>query len=623
MASPGTNNNFELPLNAYAAFDATNLKSLMIQRLNDGGVFTDQIYEGSYFNSLLDVIAYSYNVLLFYLNKTASESMYSQAQIYENMNKIVKTLNYNPVGNQTCVLAFSAVAPASLTPNAYTIPRFSFFNVNGINYTFTTDNTFIKTATTSEELTQLMESALLYQGTTIEYPVYTATGAPYEQVTIAAVSQDGTNDILDHKSIAVFVRGEGGRWKEWTRVDSLFLYDPTSEVFECRINESQRYIIKFGNNVYGKQLQVNDSVAIYYLKSDGNAGAIGPDVLNDNRLFLLNTPQFNTIFNDIKTTQNYISQDEASSIKFTNPFGSTSFSTVEDVRSIRNNAANTFKTQYRLVTTSDFETYVRTNYNNIIYDVRVVNNWEYAAEHLRYYYNIGLKAPNQDSRVLFNQVNFADSCDFNNIYIYLVPKLKKTNSTIINNNFVSVGLKTFIESGLTPYKMTTSEIVFVDPVYVAAGLGVASNSEIISKTLTPNLISETTLNIGRSSDSRLSETETKNRALQALKNYFDIANVRLGQKIDLDEINNAILEIEGVEVITTSRVVNGQLIEKNGLSFLLFNPVYSEPNEDIQIINQNIVLPYFKIPYLYNSDAILNQIRVYTSVTDGRSSREY
>jgi len=623
MNNNTTNNSFELPLNAYAAFDATNLKSLMQQRLNDGGVFTDQIFEGSYFNSLLDVIAYSYNVLLFYLNKTASESLYSQSQIYENMNKIVKSLNYNPVGFQTSVLAFSAVAPETIVPNAYTIPKFSFFNVNGINYTFTSDYTFIKSSVGKEELTQLMDSALLYQGTIVEFPLYIASGAPYEQFSVAAVGPDGQNEIIDHKSIFVFVRDETGIWREWSRVDSLFLTNPDSEVFECRINENQRYTIKFGNSVNGRQLLQNYAVAVYYLKSDGNAGTIGPNALNGNRLFLLNTPQFNTIFNDTKTSQNYINQADASKLQFTNPNASTSFSDLEDVNSIRNNATNTFKTQYRLITTGDFETYVKTNFSNIIYDVKAVNNWDYTAEHMRYLYNIGLKSPSEDSRVLYNQVNFADSCDFNNVYIYLVPKLQKTNSTILNNNFLSVGLKTFIENGLRPYKMTTSEIVMMDPVYVAAGLGVASNSEITSRALTTDINLSTFLNIGRDPDSRLSETEIKNRVLQVFKDYFDVKNVKLGQIIDLDEITNKILNIEGVETITTSRVVNDQNIEKSGISLIVFNPVYSEPTEDIQIVNQNIKLPYFKIPYLYNADKLLSQIRVYTPPANGSSPREY
>lgn len=618
-----TNNPFELPINAYAAFDATNLKSLMQQRLNEGGTFTDQVFEGSYFNSLLDVIAYSYNVLLFYLNKTSNESLYSQSQIYENMNKIVKSLNYNPVGNQTCVLSFSAVAPSTLAQNAYTIPRFSFFNVNGINYTFTSDNTFIKSTSQREVLTQLMDSALLYQGTMVEYPLYVSIGAPYEQFSVAAVSQDGTNEIIDHRSIYVFVRDETNTWKEWERVDTLFLQNPNSEVFECRLNENQRYVLKFGNNVYGKQLQQNYQIAVYYLKSDGGPGAIGPNVLNGNRLFLMNTPQFNQIFNDIKTPQNYITSTQAANLQFTNPYASTTFSDLENVDDIRNNAANTFKTQYRLITTSDFETFIKTNFGNLIFDTKVVNNWDYTADHLRYLYNIGLKAPNLDSRILYNQVNFADSCDFNNIYIYLVPKIQKTDSTLVNNNFLSVGLKTFIENKVRPYKMTTSEIIIMDPVYVAVGLGVASNSEITGKLLTPDLITSTTLNVGRSPDSRISENEIKNRVVTTVKNYFDVANVKLGQKIDLDFLNTSLLNIEGVETITTSRTINNQLIEKSGLSFLFFNPVYSEPTEDIQIVNQNLVLPYFKIPYLYDATNLIDRVKVFTPPYNGSSPREY
>ena len=85
----------EMPLsyNAYAAFDAQSLKLLMQQRLTQNGVFTDQIFEGSNFNNLLDVVAYSYNVLLFYLNQTSNESLFSNSQLYENMNKIVKQLS--------------------------------------------------------------------------------------------------------------------------------------------------------------------------------------------------------------------------------------------------------------------------------------------------------------------------------------------------------------------------------------------------------------------------------------------------------------------------------------------------------------------------------------------------
>jgi hypothetical protein len=620
-----TSNPFNLPFNAYAAFDATNLKTLMIQRLNQGNVFTDQIYEGSNFNSLLDVIAYSYNVLLFYLNKTASESMFSQAQLYENMNRIVKALNYNPIGFQSSVVAFEATAPTTLPAGVYTIPRYSYFTVNGIPYSFVQDATFIKTTDAREVLTQFNNSTLLYQGIFIPYPLYVANGSPFEEFSLAAVSEQGSNELIDHTNIYVYVTNDAGKYEQWNRVNSLYLEDPNSKSFECRFNENQRYTIKFGNNVNGKQLTPSSVVSVFYLKSDGTAGEIGPGVLDNNKLFLFNEPQFNTIFNDIKTNLTYVNSDQAANLTFINPAASTAFTNVEDALSIRSNAANTFKTQYRLITTSDFETFIKNNFSNVLNDVKVVNNWEYLAEHVRYLYNIGLEVPNNDSRVLFNQVTFADSCDFNNIYVYAVPKLQNSNmnSTKLRNNFLGTGIKDKIINELLDVKMTTSEIVIMDPVYVAVGLGVASNEEISNDLLTSDIISETRLVIGRSPNSRYSENEVKNQAVNIITEYFSVENTKLGQFINLDYLTSKIFNIPGVTSVNCTRVVNGQQITRSGLSLLVFNPVYSEPGEDINVINQSITLPYFKIPYIYNPDAIFNNIEIVTPDSQEASLREY
>ena len=72
------------------AFEALSLKQLIKERLNSTGYFTDQNYEGSNISSWIDIIAYSYHVLMFYLNRTSTESMFSEAQLYENINRIIK-----------------------------------------------------------------------------------------------------------------------------------------------------------------------------------------------------------------------------------------------------------------------------------------------------------------------------------------------------------------------------------------------------------------------------------------------------------------------------------------------------------------------------------------------------
>jgi hypothetical protein len=616
-----TSNQFELPFNAYAAFDALSLKSLMQQRLSQGNNFTDQLFEGSNFNSFLDVIAYSYNVLLFYLNKTGSESLYSQSTIYENMNKIVKSLNYNPVGNQSSVLSFSAVGTENLPANVYTTPRFSYFTLNGINYSFTNDATFLKGSNSVESLDQLSDNNVLKQGIFVEYPIYIATGDAFEEFTIVSVSEAGVNDIIDHSSIFVFVKDESNRWSEWNRVSNLYLESPTSTTFECRFNENQRYTLKFGNDITGKRLKPGYQVAVYYLKSDGTSGEIGPGVLSNNQMFLYNTPLYNDIMSNIRdANQNFLTSQQATNIVFSNPYASTSFTVLENTDAIRTNAANTFKTQYRLITTTDYENFIKTNYSNLIKDVKVVNNWEYLAEHVRYLYNLGLKTPSLDSRVLFNQLNFSDSCDFNNIYVYMVPRLQ--NNTLFSN-FLPTGLKDLVINGLQEVKMTTAEIVVMDPVYTAVAIGVASNAEINNFELTPELINETRLIIGRDPNSRLNPQTIKDRVSNVFKGYFSRENTKLGQQINLESITSQILSLEGVTSITCRRNVNGQNIDVDGLSFLVWNPVYSAPREDITILNQTVQLGYYKIPFLYNYDDVLNQIDVVTPDTLQATVREY
>ena len=77
---------FNLRQDGYVAFDAVSLKDLIIERLNENKIFTDQNFEGSNLSSLIDIISYSYHTLIYYLNKNSAESSFTQAEIYENIN---------------------------------------------------------------------------------------------------------------------------------------------------------------------------------------------------------------------------------------------------------------------------------------------------------------------------------------------------------------------------------------------------------------------------------------------------------------------------------------------------------------------------------------------------------
>jgi len=248
------NNDVNLNTDNYAAFDALSLKSLIIKRLNSNTVFTDQNFEGSNISAVIDIIAYAYNVLLFYLNQTAAESTFSTATVYENINKIVKLLGYNPVGFQTSILPFKAYASYQLAAGTYTVPRYTYFTINGSIYSFNNDLTFTKSTSGTEYLSVFSDQNLLYQGSYTEYPTYIAIGEPLESIVMIIVDSNNNNIIIDHFNIDVYVKDntvQTPKWAKWEPTQSLFLERSNAQKYEIRLNEDGRYEVKFGNNVNG------------------------------------------------------------------------------------------------------------------------------------------------------------------------------------------------------------------------------------------------------------------------------------------------------------------------------------------------------------------------------------
>ena len=614
MASPNNNqfNDFNLPINGYAAFDALSLKNLIITRLNSSNSYTDQRYEGSNLSSIIDIIAYAYHVLLFYLNRTSAESTLTTAELYENVNKIVKLIGYNPIGYQTAILPFKATATISFNSGTYTIPRYSYFNIGNIAYSFNADATFTYSNTTDTSINTLQDNSLLYQGTYTEYPTYYATGAPFEVLTLAIVNTNNQNIIIDHFNIDVYVKDSvdpNAKWILWTPTQSLFLEKSNATKYEIRLNENGRYEIKFGNNVTGQQLNPNTQVAVYYLQSSGTKGQVGPNTLNNSQLAYYNTARFNNISNDvIPSNLNIITSQESANIIFSNIDPSTNFVAAENTDSIKLNAPNTFRSQYRLITPDDFTNYINKNYSNIIASTQVVNNWDYITGNLKYYYDIGVSSPNIQSRTLYNQVKFADSTNFNNVYIYAVPKLTKTSSVSTRVSYLNNAQKQLIINDLQNTKLTTAEIIINDPVYVEVCLGV----NISGVALVPTLGDSTKLVITRDITSNTTADSIQKQVTTIFQNYFSTTANNLGLLIDINSgLTNQILAINGVTSVKTQYTdAGGKTYSTPGVSLLIYNPIY--PYNDINVYTQNVPLPYFKFPYLKNATNFINSISVVT-----------
>lgn len=592
------NNNitdYTLPRNAYATFDALSLKQLFIDRLKASNVFGDQSFEGNNFNAVLDVVASMYHILLFYLNQTSSETLFSQTSLYENMNKMVSILGYKPLGRQTSLVNFDITAGTDISTGIYTIKRFSGINVDGIQFTLLDDIVFEKTIAAEESV--VLNDPFIYQGSLIEYPTYTANGEAFETVFITYDNFVDTNDerFVSDNTFRIFVqRVSNGLWEEWKETPSLFFNNSHDQVFEKRLNENGRFEIKFGNGITGKALSSDDKVAIYFILSDADRGIIKADLLQVGQLLPFSSSRFSNISQDIYSGANLLTNSGYRAITLNNANPSNPVTEEENVADIRKNSPLLFTLQNRLVTVGDYEAFISKTYPNIIQSVRTINNQTFISEYLKYFYEVlHLTKPNDNSRFLLNQVEFQTGTNFNNVYGFIVPKLGvlRSDNTPL---YVAVSQKQLISDEVSRMKVCTQEFVPMDPVYMGFDIGL----DLIGERIQKEIADTTYIVLKRSRDVQQSKEYIKRNCLSIIEDYFAVSNCSLGQVVSLQEMSNDILSIPGVNGITTRRT-GGDGREVSGLSFVVWN--YCYPNLDIDVSQQNIQLKFFQFPFLYNN----------------------
>jgi hypothetical protein len=604
-----TTTNYTLPTDSYVSFDAIALRNLIVQRLNQQGLFTDQNYIGSNLASVIDIISFAYNTLIFYLNKTSSESMFTEAQIYENINRIVKLLDYKPIGFQTSTLVFNVSATTkfstdgSFNPStdlavgqSYTIPRYSYLMIGGIPFSFNEDITFSTNNSGIVPLEDLSNKYLLYQGTFKEMSPYVAQGNTSEIVNIANSVAD-----VDHFNIDVYVYEQAnGFWSQYRNVSSLYTERSYDRVFEKRISSNKAYELLFGDGINGRKLEAGDIVSVFYLESNGTKGVVGPNTLNNASPIIYSSLSFSPILSSLNVENfEYLNTQQFSKLKFENKVGSTLTKEIESVDSIRNNAPSNFKSQYRLVTKQDYESFITANFANFVSDAKIFSNWDYTAKYLKYFNDISV-SPTQFRQILLNNVLYADSCNFNNIYVCAIPKISP-GSTL---KYLLPAQKEAILSNILPYKTLTTEVVFMDPIYKAISFAAKTNktSEVVEKDFTK-------LQIIKTSQTSKSNRSITNEIKAVFETFFDPTKTKLGQMFDYSKLVSQLLSIEGVLKIQTKNMSTGEIFD--GLSFVMWNPIYSEL--DVKNVTNNIEMEEFSFLYFYDLFNIHSKLEILES----------
>ena len=317
----------------------SNLKTFLQQQKQ----FTDYDFDGSGLSVLLDILAYNTHYNAYYLNMVANEAFLDTALLRDSVVSHAKNFGYTPYSTTSpvAVINFSANSITSAS-STLTIPAgYSFLanQIDGISYNFVVlDDTTVTKANNQF----VFENLEIYEGQLVTYNfTHDQQNNPRQIFTLPDENVD-TSTI----KVTVTESSSNSATTTFARFTELLDVGPTSEVFFLQETRNNRYQIYFGVDIIGKKIPDGAIVSITYLVTNGpaaqNANGFVP------RQTLLDS------LNESLTDFDVDVIDVAAG-----------GSLPESVDEIKFSAPLQYVTQNRLVTTKDYESFIRRNYPSI------------------------------------------------------------------------------------------------------------------------------------------------------------------------------------------------------------------------------------------------------------------
>jgi len=314
-------------------FDFDDIKSNLKLFLQNQSEFQDYDFEGSGFAILLDLLAYNSHYLGFNANMLANEMYLDSADIRKNIVSLAKMLGYTPSSPK------SPVANIDILINngsgaSVTMPKGTVFTttVENVSYQFVTN---AATSITPSEGVYRFSNVDIYEGTLNTFR-YTVDSSDVDQKFLIPTPN------ADTSTLKVTIQNSATDTTTSTYVLSTGLREitSTSKVYFLQETDDNKFEVYFGDGVLGNKLSDGNIVILEYVvtnKVEANgassfalSGSIGG-------------------FTDVSITVNSNAQGG---------------SEAETKESIRFNAPLSYEAQDRVVTTSDYETRVKSIYPN-------------------------------------------------------------------------------------------------------------------------------------------------------------------------------------------------------------------------------------------------------------------
>ena len=335
-----------MPVSKFTNLDFDQIKDQIRQYLRSNSNFTDFDFEGSNMSILIDILAYNTYISAFNSNMVVNESFLDSATLRENVVSLARNIGYVPRSRKSAQAVINFDFKFNGNSNTVKLNKglVCVGASNNTSFTFSIPEDVIAASPVDQgsnilvnpPRTAKFENLIVYQGTLLKKN-FVVNGSLDQRFILE-------NSFIDTESIRVFVRKGGATaGLEYSRIDNITALDSTSNIYLIQEIKDEKYELLFGDGFFGTKLGDGDIIEISYIITEGKAGNDGKffsysaDAVDDagNSLAASATPVINTIQN------------------------AKGGGDIEDIESIKYIAPRVYSSQYRAVTTMDYEAIVQ------------------------------------------------------------------------------------------------------------------------------------------------------------------------------------------------------------------------------------------------------------------------
>ena len=333
-----------MPITKFTNLDFDQIKTQIKDYLRANSSFTDFDFEGSNFSVLIDTLAYNTYITAFNSNMTVNESFLDSATLRENVVSLARNIGYVPRSRVAAKaeISFSVtIADTQTSTLDLEAGLVCVGSSNDTNYVFSVPERIVTTVDSNQNAT--FSNITVHQGTFLEKS-FVVDGSLDQRFIL-------DNPYIDSSTIVVRIRessNDVSEGREYQVSDNILNIDTTSEVYFLQEVQDEKYELLFGDGFFGKKLDTGNVIDVSYIITDGKDG---------------NGASNFTFSGRFRDDQGKI-EIPTNSIEITTSQNAINGADIESVDSIKYFAPRIYSSQYRAVTSRDYEAIIQNIYTN-------------------------------------------------------------------------------------------------------------------------------------------------------------------------------------------------------------------------------------------------------------------